>query len=144
MTAISYKTILTGVAMSLAFALPALAGDIEVRDAAAEMMEGETDRGDIFVTITNTGTTMDRLYAVRTPVAKSAKLETESEERVVAGAKREATSLAINPGETVMLSEDGAHIELFGLKKPFLDGESFPATLFFEKAGRVTVEVEVE
>lgn len=122
----------------------ARAGSIDVDDARAEMMEGQTARGDIFMKITNTGDAADRLYAVRTRVAERAALETESEDEVVAGRTAETASLLIKPGETVSLSEDGPHIELFGLSKEFETGESFVATLFFEQAGRIKVTVTVE
>ena len=134
----------TALLLSLALAVPAAAGTIEVDDARAEMMEGKTDRGDIFMKITNGGSTADRLYAVRTKAAKKAALETESEENVLAGESSETASLLVKPGETVELTEEGAHIELFGLKKQFESGESFPATLFFELDGPVSVTVTVE
>lgn len=127
----------------VASGLPAFAGTIEVEDARAEMMEGQAERGDIFMKIVNGGSTADRLYAVRTKAAKKASLETESEADVIAGKSSESTSLLIKPGQTVELTEEGAHIELFDLSKPFAEGETFTATLFFERAGPVKVTVTV-
>jgi copper(I)-binding protein len=128
----------------LALAGPAFAEHIKVEEAEAEMMEGEAARGDIFMRIINTGDRPDRLYAVRTPVAAKAKLENKSEQEVLEGQEQQVTSFLIKPGQTLELSEEGAHIELFGLKKQFESGESFPATLFFEQDGPVSVTVTVE
>lgn len=137
------KTLLSVTAL-LALTGPALADHIKVEDAEAEMMEGEIERGDIFMRIVNTGSRPDRLYAVRTPVAAKAKLENKSEQEVLEGQEQEVTSFLIKPGQTLELTEEGAHIELFGLKKRFESGESFSATLFFELDGSVSVNVTVE
>jgi copper(I)-binding protein len=123
---------------------PALAGPITVVKPWAEMMAGEQDRGDIFFTIVNNGTAPDRLYAVKTPVAKRAVLETESEAEVLAGVENQATALEVKAGERLVLDEDGAHIELFGLSRQLEEGQTFPATLYFEQAGEIRIEVEVE
>jgi hypothetical protein len=42
------------------------------------------------------------------------------------------------------LRPGGFHIMLIGLTEPLKEGERFPLTLTFEKAGSVTVEVAVE
>ncbi len=129
---------------AVAMAGPAYADHIKVEEVEAEMMEGEAERGDIFMRIINTGDRPDRLYAVRTPVAAKAKLENKSEQEVLEGQEEQVTSFLIKPGQTLELTEEGAHIELFGLKKQFESGESFPATLFFEQDGPVSVTVTVE
>jgi copper(I)-binding protein len=125
-------------------AAPALADHIKVEDVEAEMMEGEAGRGDIFMRITNTGDHIDRLYGIRTPVASKATLENKSEQEVLEGQEERVTSFLIQPGQTFVLSEEGAHIELFGLKKELEEGETFPATLFFEQDGPISVNVTVE
>ena len=66
-----------------------------------------------------------------------------SEEEVLAGKSSETVSLLVKPGETVELTEEGAHIELFDLSRPFEEGETFTATLFFEQAGPVKITVTV-
>jgi copper(I)-binding protein len=33
---------------------------------------------------------------------------------------------------------------LFGLKKPLKEGEKFPLTLTFERAGQITLDVDVQ
>lgn len=47
-------------------------------------------------------------------------------------------------GAPAVLEPGGLHIMLIGLKQPLKEGEKFPLTLTFEKAGSVSVEVAVE
>ena len=52
--------------------------------------------------------------------------------------------LVIPPGGTVELKPGGYHLMFIGLKRQPKQGEKFPATLTFEKAGSVKVEFLVE
>ena len=126
---------------------PAFAATIQVTDAEAEM-ETDGSTTDLFMTITNTGSTIDRLYAVRSKVAKVVAMSAISEkEEAMEAAGKEGTQtlvMEVNPGERLVLHEDGPHIELRDLKKALKDGDSFMVTLFFERAGPVKVEVQVE
>jgi copper(I)-binding protein len=51
--------------------------------------------------------------------------------------------IAIAAGETVSLSPGGVHIMFMQLAKPFVEGESVPVTLKFEKAGEVTLDLSI-
>jgi hypothetical protein len=51
--------------------------------------------------------------------------------------------LAIGPGETVTLKPGGLHMMLVDIKHPLEPGKTVEATLQFEKAGTVTVEMPV-
>jgi copper(I)-binding protein len=52
--------------------------------------------------------------------------------------------IEIPPGASVELKPHSLHIMFLGLKKPLNEKESFEAELTFEKAGKVTVEFEIE
>ncbi|TIX05878.1 MAG: copper chaperone PCu(A)C, partial [Mesorhizobium sp.] len=52
--------------------------------------------------------------------------------------------LEISAGGKVELKPGTYHVMFLGLKRQPKQGEKFPATLTFEKAGSVTVEFEVE
>jgi copper(I)-binding protein len=52
--------------------------------------------------------------------------------------------LAIEPGKTVKLAPGGYHLMMFDLKGPFKQGEKVPVTLEFEKAGKVTLSLDVQ
>ena len=88
----------------------------------------------------NTGTQEDALISVQSAVAKTAVLETKDEK----GGDIIVDSIPLKPGEPVSLAKWDAHIKLDGVEKHFKDGDSFPVTLGFAKAGKITIEIEVE
>jgi len=51
---------------------------------------------------------------------------------------------AIEPGKTVKLAPGGYHLMLMDLKGPFKQGDKVPVTLEFEKAGKVTLSLDVQ
>ena len=52
--------------------------------------------------------------------------------------------LTIEPGKTVKLAPGGYHLMLFDLKSPLKQGDKVPVTLEFEKAGKVTLSLDVQ
>ena len=97
-----------------------------------------------FLTVTNTGTTADRLIAANADV--SAKVEIH-EMAVVDGVMKMRAldkGLEIPAGGTVELKPGGYHIMFIGLKAPFEAGQRFKGTVTFEKAGTVEVDYEIE
>jgi hypothetical protein len=52
--------------------------------------------------------------------------------------------LVIAPGQSATLKPGANHVMFIGLKHPLKEGETFPLTLSFEKAGDVQVMVQVE
>jgi periplasmic copper chaperone A len=98
--------------------------------------------GVIYLTINDTGAP-DRLTSVASPVAASAALHESFSENGVSK-MREVAGLAVSPGTPVTLAPGGYHIMLMGLKQPLKQGDAFPVTLTFEKAGPVTATVTVE
>ena len=57
---------------------------------------------------------------------------------------RAVPALDLPAGITVQLKPGGYHVMLFELPRQFRDGERFPLTLRFEKAGEVEVAVAVQ
>jgi copper(I)-binding protein len=57
---------------------------------------------------------------------------------------RPIASLDIPAGQPVTLKPGGDHVMLLGLNGPLREGQSFPLTLTFEKAGAREVTVAVE
>ncbi len=125
------------------FATPGFAKSIVVEKAWAEAMEGVADRGDVFLVVKNNGSSKDRLYAVKTKIAKKASLEAKAESEVQAGHEKEVLGLDVAAGKSLVLSEDGPHIEMLGLKEKLISGSTFQITLFFEEAGAIKVDVKV-
>jgi periplasmic copper chaperone A len=56
---------------------------------------------------------------------------------------RALDGIDIAPGATIELKPGGMHLMIMGLKQPLKAGESFPATLRFEKAGPTPVTFNV-
>jgi len=52
-------------------------------------------------------------------------------------------AITVPAGGMAMLQPGGYHVMLMKLKYALKEGESFPLTLHFAKAGKVTVEVRI-
>jgi copper(I)-binding protein len=96
-----------------------------------------------YFVIHNNGQTADRLLGASTPVAQKAELH---EHVHAAGVMKmqQVQTVEVPAGGEVTFAPMGYHIMLFGLKQQAKDGERFPLTLNFEKAGTVEVEVAVQ
>ena len=97
-----------------------------------------------YMTITNKGSTDDRLVGGRTPAATRVEIHEMSMDGGVMRMRKLAGGLALPAGETVTLAPGGYHVMFIGLKAPFRAGDSVPVTLDFQKAGSVTVEFRVQ
>jgi copper(I)-binding protein len=92
--------------------------------------------GAVYLTITDNGPP-DTLTLATTPVAAMARLhETRNDNGVMK--MRPVAALPIEPGKPVTLRPGSYHIMLTDLKQALTEGESFPITLTFAKAGQVT------
>ena len=98
--------------------------------------------GAAYMTITNGGPT-DTLTAVSTPIAAAADLHQSINDNCVMK-MRAVQSLAIDTGKSVTLGPGGYHIMLTNLKQTLKEGDSFPITLTFQKAGNITATAKVE
>jgi periplasmic copper chaperone A len=85
----------------------------------------------------------DVLTAVETPVAK-ASLHQSSVTGGMATMRSMDQGLPVPAGQTVALRPGGDHIMLAGLTRPLAAGQKIPATLVFQRAGRVKIEISVE
>jgi copper(I)-binding protein len=97
--------------------------------------------GVVYLTITDTGQA-DTLTGASTPVAAMAGLHESINDNGVMK-MRPVASLPIAPGKAVTLAPGGYHIMLMDLKQPLTEGETFPITLSFAKAGQVTATARV-
>jgi periplasmic copper chaperone A len=114
---------------------------LEIDNAWAGATPGRAENGAAYVTITSP--TADRLVSASTPVAKKAELHTMSMQGMVMK-MRPISGVDIPAGQPVSLKPSGEHIMLMGLNQPLREGQSFPLTLDFERAGPHTVTVTVE
>jgi periplasmic copper chaperone A len=98
--------------------------------------------GAAYMTLINNGSSGDRLLGATTPVADGVQFHSVSEENGVSR-MREMHDIAVAPGARVTFSPGGMHVMLVGLKQPLKQGQTFPLTLKFEKAGNTNVTVSV-
>ena len=94
-----------------------------------------------FLKITG-GTTADKLVSASATVSKTVELHTMVMEGDVMR-MREIGAIEVPAGKTVELKPGGLHVMFIGIHKPLKNGDSFPLTLRFEKAGEVKTEMKV-
>lgn len=121
----------------------AFAADVKVEQPWARASAGMAKAGAAFLTIHNGGTSDDRLVAAKASVSKKAELHTHIKEGDLMK-MRQVEAIDVPAGETVTLQPGGMHVMFMGLNAPFKEGDHFPLTLVFEKAGDVTVDVAVQ
>jgi hypothetical protein len=132
------------VALSIggAMAGDAKVGDITVEGPWARASAGPARAGAAFMTLNNAGAVDDKLIAASTDVSNKAELHTHIRDGEIMR-MRPVDGIDVPAGGVANLQPGGLHVMLMGLKQPLKEGEAFPLTLTFEKAGEVTVEVMV-
>jgi len=138
----SFKMLALGAGIA-AFSTMALAqsGNIEITGAWARATPGGAEAAAAYVTLD--APAGDRLTAVSTPAAQKAGIHEMSMDNGVMK-MRPVDSVDLPPGQKVTLKPGGYHIMLTGLAKPLVEGQSFPLTLDFVKAGKREVMVSVQ
>ena len=137
----SIKLLAFAAGLVLVGAALAQTGQVEVSNAWARATPGKAENGAAYLTILSP--TTDRLVSVSSPVAKKAELHTMSMAGMVMQ-MRPLAGLDIPAGRPVTLKPGGEHIMLLGLDRPLQEGESFPLTLNFERAGLLSVTAAVQ
>jgi periplasmic copper chaperone A len=137
----SLKFLAFATGLLVASAAMAQTNQLEVNNAWARATPGKAENGAAYVTIASP--TSDRLVSVSTPVAKKAELHTMEMKGMVME-MRPVAGVDIPADQPVSLKPGGEHIMLLGLNQPLREGQTFPLTLDFEKAGQRSVTVTVE
>ncbi|SRR5713226_927116 len=137
----SIKLLAFAAGIVLASAALAQTSQLEVNNAWARATPGKAENGAAYLTISSL--TADRLVSVSSPVAKKAELHTMTMAGMVMQ-MRPVAGVDIPAGQPVSLKPGGEHIMLLGLNHPLREGESFPLTLNFERAGPRAVTVTVQ
>jgi copper(I)-binding protein len=119
------------------------AGDLVITQAWSRATPGGAKIGGGYLTIENRGSTPDRLIGGSGDVAAKIEVHEMSMANGVMTMRPLDKGLTIEPGKTVKLSPGGFHLMLFDLKAPLKQGDKVPVTLEFEKAGKVTLSLDV-
>jgi periplasmic copper chaperone A len=147
------KSILTRFAVTALFAVliaaPACAdevkaGDLVITQAWSRATPNGAKIGSGYFTVENKGSTPDRLVSVTADVAGKVEIHEMATKDGVMTMRPLEKGLAIDPGKTVKLAPGGNHLMMFDLNSPLKQGDKLPVTLSFEKAGKVSISLEVE
>ena len=136
--------LMASLAATPSFARDYRLGSIEIVQPWSRATPSTAPSAGGFLTLTNKGTAPDRLIAIETPAAKQAQLHEMKMDGAVMRMRELENGVALPPGQTVELKPGGYHVMFIGLKAPFVKGQRVPATLVFEKAGRIDVEFQVD
>ncbi|MGH6725986.1 MAG: copper chaperone PCu(A)C [Pseudolabrys sp.] len=97
-----------------------------------------------YLTITNAGTTPDRLVGGTSAIAQEVQVHQMTMDNGVMKMRPVTGGLEIKPGQTVTLKPGGYHIMFMKLTRQLKQGEHFKVTLDFAKAGKVDVDFTTE
>jgi copper(I)-binding protein len=136
-------------ALVAVLALPALAldyklGAIEIGQPWTRATPPTAESGGGYLVLKNTGTTPDRLIAVKSPAADKAEIHEMKMDGNIMRMRAVERGIEIPPGATVELKPGGFHVMFMGLKAPFAKEAKVPLTLVFEKAGSIDVDLMVQ
>src|SRR6476659_11327977 len=131
------------------FLAPALAqevkaGDLVITQAWSRATPGGAKVAGGYLTIQNKGSAADRLIGGAADVADKVQVHEMATTNGVMTMRPLDKGLSIEPGKTVNLAPGGYHLMLMDLKNPLKQGEKVPLTLEFEKAGKVTLSLDVQ
>lgn len=117
-------------------------GDLTIEHAWSRATIGASRPAVFYVEITNAGAADDALTGIASPAAAMPMLhETVVTDGVAT--MPHAMSVPVLSGQTTELAPGGYHGMLTNMTSAIKEGDSFPVTLTFAKAGEVTVNVEV-
>lgn len=95
-----------------------------------------------YMVIRNKSASSDRLVSVSSPAAAKVETHVHIKDGDIVR-MREVKGYEVPANGVLELKPGGAHLMFVEIKRPFKDGEKFPATLKFEKAGELKVEFHV-
>lgn len=119
-------------------------GSLEIDQPWTRATPPTAKAGGGFLTITNKGTTADRLIAARSSVSDKVEIHEMKMEGSVMRMRELDKGVEIPPGATVALKPGGYHLMFMELKAPFAKDAKVPVTLVFEKAGSIDVVLDVQ
>jgi periplasmic copper chaperone A len=137
------------VAAAVALSSPALAqqyavGDISVEKAWARATPKGAAVGAGYLVIHNKGAVADKLLGGASDVASDVQVHEMKMKDGVMTMRQLSEGLAVPANGSVTLAPSGDHLMFQGLKQPLVKGQTVKATLNFEHAGSLPIELKVE
>lgn len=118
------------------------AGQVHITHPWSREMPPVAPTAAVYFVVHNKGAESDRLLSVATPHAGKAEMHEHLHADGVMK-MQQVQSVEIPANGEVEFAPMGYHVMLFNLKQQAKEGERFPLTLTFEKAGQLEVEVAV-
>ncbi len=119
-------------------------GDLVIGHPWARPSLGLSPNGVAYMIVTNRGSVADRLVGVSAGVAKRVELHATVMDGDVMRMRPVTDGVEIPPGQAIEIAPGGLHVMLMEVAAPLSEGDSFPLSLEFERAGAVEVSVHVE
>jgi periplasmic copper chaperone A len=142
------KSLVLAVALALAASgAPAhdyKAGGITINHPWARATPQGASVGAGYFSLTNTGTTSDRLVGATAAAAEHVELHQMTMVDGVMRMRPVKDGIEVAPGQTVEFKSGAFHLMMIDLKQPLQQGQRVKGTLTFEKAGTVDIEFAVE
>ena len=120
------------------------AGDLVITQAWSRATPSGAKVGGGYLTIENKGSVPDRLIGGSAAVADKIQVHEMATNNGVMTMRPLDKGLVIEPGKTVKLAPGGYHLMLLDLKSPLKQGDKLPVTLEFERAGKVSLSLDVQ
>jgi copper(I)-binding protein len=142
----SFKSATVAALAAVVFAAPAFAeSKIMIEDAYARVASKMGKTGAAFMVIQNHGDEADRLIDAKSDIAKKVELHTHKDMGDgVMKMMHVEEGFAIPAEGMHTLKRGGDHVMFMGLNAPLAHGDVVKATLVFEKAGDMVVEIPVD
>lgn len=134
---------LGAILLPLAVISAASAADISVRQgwSRATPKGGQVAAG--YLTIDNHGSLPDRLLSVESPISRKTEIHEMIMQDGIMMMREVEGGLPVPADATLVLAPGGTHLMFVGLKEPLRENQQVPATLIFEKAGRIEFSFDV-
>lgn len=128
----------------LLIALSACTGNDQINVQDAWARPGFVgDNSAVYFVLTNPSTSPDNLIGADSDIADMAEIHLSKMDSAGVMTMERQDLIVIPAGDTLEFSPGGLHVMLISLLKDFAPGDKFSLTLDFQRAGDITVEVEV-
>ncbi len=118
-------------------------GDLVVQFPWSRASAGGAGAGGAFMMIRNDGHHGDRLIGADSDIAARVQVHMTVMQDGVMRMRHAEDGVEVPAGGVAELKPGGFHVMLMGLKQPLEEGGTFPVTLVFERAGEITVDVQI-
>lgn len=141
---VALSAALLGLSMTSAMAHEYKLGELVIDHPLARATPPNAPVSGGYMTIHNNGAEADRLVGGEAAFAGRVEIHEMKMDGEVMKMRQLSDGLEIPAGGEVELKPGGYHIMFIGLEQQLKQGDKYPVTLVFEKAGSVEVEFNVE